>query len=80
MLAAIGAALSLADTVLEFMSHEKKMEFRNKLYSLRSKILDERLKNVSDQDHAALEEWYQKVPVLQEAIELELKLELAKRK
>lgn len=74
MIELLGAVFGLAESVVGYISKKKQVEMRDRLFRLKKEILDEQSKPVADQDDAKLELLYKEVPLIIEAINLELQL------
>lgn len=74
MIELLGAVFGLAESVVGYISKTKQVEMRDRLFRLKKEILDEQSKPVADQDDAKLELLYKEVPLIIEAINLELQL------
>lgn len=72
-------AFNLATATLELIHDKKRFEYRDRLFDLKTKILDESLKPVDAQNHASLEKWYKELPLVFEAITIQLQIESASR-
>ena len=67
----VSAVVGLASGVIDLVSYERQTKYRDRLFSLRKSILDEELKPVSEQNDAALEDWYRELEIVLEALSLE---------
>lgn len=76
----LASVFSLADTSLSYLGEKQRLKYRDKLYNLKKNILEEEMKPLDQQDDVNIERWYSELPLVLEAINVQLQLENAKKK
>jgi hypothetical protein len=80
MIQLLSAIFGLADSALGYVADKKRTELRDRLLSLKKEILEEQAKPVADQNDARLELLYKEVPIIIEAIAIEIQLGITTKK
>ncbi len=80
VLGILGAVFGFADTALSYLSEKERLKYRDKLYNLKKSISDEQMKPLDEQDDVRLENWYLELPLILEAINVQMQLQIDRDK